>query len=96
MAAFQMCKAQRAVPGVTSSRFFWTTADDIAIVVEAESAHAFDEALKPEMAAAVFALADLARQTASERWTDPATAHQLIGRLAADDRPAGVARGRRR
>jgi hypothetical protein len=82
-AAFQLCKAQRAVPGVTASRFFWTSADDIAILAEAESALAFDEPMKPELAAAVFALADLAGQTVSERWTDPRdgmSVHQTAGR----------------
>lgn len=82
-AAFQLCREQRAVPGVTGSRFFWTSADDIAILVEAESAHAFDEAPKPELASALFTLADLAKQTSSERWVDPRdgmTAYQVAGR----------------
>ena len=70
-AALAMCRAQRAVPGVTASRFFWTSADGIAFLVEAESALSFDEPMKPELAAAVFAVSDLATMTASERWTDP-------------------------
>jgi hypothetical protein len=83
VAAFQLCKTQRAVPGITASRFFWTSADDIAILVEAESAVAFDEAPKPELAAAMFSLADLAQQTASERWIDPRdgmSTYQIAGR----------------
>ena len=82
-AAFELCKQQRAVPGVTASRFFWTSADDIAILAEAESPLAFDEPMKPELATAVFRLADLALQTANERWTDPregVSVHTRAGR----------------
>lgn len=82
-AALELCRRQRQVAGVTASRFFWTSADDIAVLTEAESAHAFDDAPKPELAAALFDLADLARQTDNERWIDPRdgiSAHQTAGR----------------
>lgn len=82
-AALELCRRQRQVPGISDSRFFWTSADGVAVFTEAQSPQAFDEAPKPELAAAVFALGDLARQTRNERWIDPRdgmSAHQTAGR----------------
>jgi hypothetical protein len=70
-AAFVFCREQRATPGVTDCRFFWTNPDEVAVLAEAESAQVFDEPPKPEMNRAIFHLADMARQTATERWIDP-------------------------
>lgn len=70
-AAFALCRAQRARPGVTRCRFFWTNSDEVAVLAEAESAQVFGEAPHPEMTSALFGLADIARQTATERWIDP-------------------------
>lgn len=82
-AAFALCRAQRAQPGITSSRFFWAGADRIAMLAEAESMTVFDEPPQPELAKAVFDLADVARQTDTERWIDPRSgqeAYQTAGR----------------
>ncbi len=70
-AAFVLCREQRARPGVTGCRFFWTNPDEVAVLAEAESAQVFDEPPKPEMTRALFHLSDLARQTVTERWIDP-------------------------
>ncbi|HZU73696.1 MAG TPA: hypothetical protein VE990_13080 [Acidimicrobiales bacterium] len=70
VAAFNLCRAARH-QGARSSRFFWTSADSIVILSEADSAHLFDDEPKPELAQALFALADLARQVSNERWIDP-------------------------
>jgi hypothetical protein len=70
-AAFVFCREQRGRPGVTDCRFFWTNPDEVAVLAEAESAQVFDEPPKPEMNRAIFHLADMARQTVTERWIDP-------------------------
>jgi len=70
-AAFVLCREQRARPGVTGCRFFWTNPDEVAVLAEAESAQVFDEPPNPEMNRALFGLADIARQTVTERWIDP-------------------------
>jgi hypothetical protein len=62
---------KRARPGVSTCRFFWTNSDEVAVLADAESAQVFDEPPKPEMTRALFGLADIARQTATERWIDP-------------------------
>jgi hypothetical protein len=70
-AAFVLCREQRARPGVTGCRFFWTSPDEVAVLAEAESAQVFDEPPQPELTRALFGLADIARQTTTERWIDP-------------------------
>ena len=82
-AAFALCRASRQMDGVRSSRFFWTTPDEIAILTEAEHMADFDQPAKPDQAVAVFALADLARETSTERWIDPRDGqetYQIAGR----------------
>jgi hypothetical protein len=70
-AAFVFCREQAGEAGVSSCRFFWTNSDEVAVLAESESAQVFDEPPKPEMTRALFGLADIARQTATERWIDP-------------------------
>ena len=69
-AAFNLCRASRH-QGSRSCRFFWVNADTIVIVTEVDDPHLFDDEPKPELAQAMFALSDLARQTHTERWIDP-------------------------
>jgi hypothetical protein len=66
-AAFVLCREQRARPGVTGCRFFWTSPDEVAVLAEAESAQVFDEPPQPELTRALFGLADIlpARQRRS-------------------------------
>src|SRR5262249_17329958 len=70
-AAFVLCREQRARPGVTGCRFFWTNPDEVAVLAEAGAAPGFDEPPNHEMNTALFGLADIARQTVTERWIDP-------------------------
>jgi len=81
-ASFEYCQALK-LAGVRA-RFYWTGADPVAIVAEAEDPGAFDAAPPEGVARAVFALGDLARQTAAERWIDPRegmTAYTRAGRV---------------
>ena len=66
-AALVFCREQRATPGVTDCRFFWTNPDEVAVLAEAESAQVFDEPPKPEMNRAIFHLADVARRGPGSR-----------------------------
>jgi len=83
-AAFRFCRASRAQDGVVACRFFWVSPDRIAILREAESPHTFDDAPKPEVAKALFDLADLAVNVGYERWLDPRngqSAYATAGRI---------------
>ena len=70
-AAYGLCRALRGGDGIRNSRFYWVNADRIVIFTEAESMTDFDQPPKPEVASALFRLADLARFTDEERWFDP-------------------------
>lgn len=81
-AAFNLCRAMRQ-QGATSSRFFWLGADTVVVLSEADSIAVFDEEPKPDLASALFALADLARGTSHERLMDPRSgerAYRTAGR----------------
>ncbi len=81
IAALAYCRTAKAA-GIRA-RFYWTGADSIAIIAEADSAGAFDAPPTAELAKAVFVLGDLARETAQERWISPRTgadAYQAAGR----------------
>ena len=71
MAALDLCRANRAVDGMRSVRFYWTGPDNIVLQSDAESFEVFDRPFGADSARAAFALSDLARATGSERWTDP-------------------------
>lgn len=68
-AALELCRACRAVEGYRSMRFYWTSADGIAFISDAESQEVFDRPGTPDVLRAAFALSDLARNVGSERWT---------------------------
>ena len=73
LAALEFCRAARESEGVTSSRFFWIDPNEIAILTEAEpGAWGTGSAIQPSRraASAVFALADLTRNTVNEVWAD--------------------------
>ena len=70
VAAYQYCRAVRA-QGARSCRFYWTGADSIVIIAEADSGHIFDDPPTAETAKTLFALADLAKSGSVERWLDP-------------------------
>ncbi len=69
--AYDFCRASRGVEGVRNCRFYWTNADNIVTLAEAESAEVFDRPGTPELGKAAFALADVARSVRDERWIEP-------------------------
>ena len=71
-AAFDLCRAYRGADGIRNARFFWETPDRIVLLVEAETMADLDGAPKPDVARALFHLADLGRIRDEERWYDPA------------------------
>jgi hypothetical protein len=73
LAALELCRAARESDGVRSGRFYWIDPNQIAIVVDAEpGAWGPGSGNQPSHrgAAAMFALADLARNTMNETWAD--------------------------
>ncbi len=70
-AAYDFCRASRAVQGMNNSRFYWTNTDTVVILGDAESPEVFERPGTPELGKAVFALADLAHQIRDERWVEP-------------------------
>ncbi len=72
-AALRLCQASKARDSVTSSRFYWATADQIAIVNGTEDLSAYWSPPGPGLGAAIFALSDLASQSSSEQWADART-----------------------
>jgi hypothetical protein len=79
-AAYELCRTSRAAQGLRSSRFYWVNSDTIVIQSEADSFEALDRPPTPELAKAVFALSDLARADATERWMDPRDATETYRR----------------
>jgi hypothetical protein len=73
LAALQLCRAQRARGHVTSSRFYWVTPDEVAIVDETEDRAGYFSPAGEELGAALFAMADLASLSFNEQWADAAT-----------------------
>ena len=72
-AALEACRAARASDGVSSSKFFWIDPNQIAILTDAEpGAWGIGSGREPSArgAAAMFGLADLARNTSYEVWAD--------------------------
>lgn len=73
LAALEFCRAVNEVEGVDHSRFYWIDPNEIAILVEADQgawgAWSTHQPSRRE-AVAMFALADLARNTLSEVWGD--------------------------
>ena len=80
LAALEACRAARTVPGVNDSRFYWADPNAVAIVTDAEpGAWGPGSGNQPDErnARAVFALADLARQTSTETWNDARSGEEL-------------------
>lgn len=80
-AALDLCRAMRAMDGVDDSRFYWCGTDSLVLLTHA-TAGALGAGPTPEAASANFALADLARQTASETWFDPSQGMEMYTRAA--------------
>lgn len=81
LAALAYCRAAKDA-GVRA-RFYWSGADSIVILNEAEAPGALDQTPTTDVAKTLFDLADLAHQTAQERWIDPRSgtaAYQAAGR----------------
>ena len=69
--AYDFCRASRGVKGIRNCRFYWSNADTVVILADAESAEVFDRPGTPELGKAAFVLADLARSVRDERWIEP-------------------------
>lgn len=72
-AAFQACKEFRSHPSVTSSRYYWSTPDQIVIANGSDDLSAYWSQPSSSMGAALFGLADVAAQTSNEQWIDAGT-----------------------
>ncbi len=79
-AAYEVCRAERAIEGVSSSRFYWLNSDTIVIQDEAESFEVFDRPGTPELGKAIFAFSDIARPLSTERWQEPRAGTEIYRR----------------
>ena len=80
VAALELCRAARESDGVTRSRFYWVDANEVAILVEADPGAwgtGSGAQIGARAGAAVFALADLARNTVNEVWTDAGAGEEI-------------------
>ena len=68
-AALALCRGIKPADSVTSSKFYWYTADTIVIWTEGE-ASAFDYNPDANVGKAIFALSDLAKLTMNWRLSD--------------------------
>ncbi|MDX1621986.1 MAG: hypothetical protein R3320_13395 [Nitriliruptorales bacterium] len=71
-AALGLCRAQKVLDGVEDSRFYWRTPDQLVIQIHTSKNVDWSKP-DPKVAASLFHLADLARQTGSENWMEPST-----------------------
>ena len=72
-AAFRLCQAAKSGDAVNSSRFYWATPDQIAIVNETDDLSGYWSPPGADLGAAMFAMADLAVLSSSEQWADAGT-----------------------
>ncbi len=73
IAALEACRSARETAGVIDSRYYWINPDEVAIITDAEpGAWGPGSANTPQPRAtkALFALADLAKNTSLEVWAD--------------------------
>ncbi len=83
LAALEWCRAARESDGVNDSRFYWIDPNEIVVVTDAEPGAwgpGSGAELSSRAAKAVFALADLARNTSSETWADARAGTEMFGR----------------
>ena len=69
-AALALCRAARTQPHNRSTRFYWTNQDTIAIIRDFDGNNRPNGLPPAEIAKALYALSDLARQVSSEEWVD--------------------------
>ena len=85
LAALEWCRAARASAGVKDSRFYWIDPNEIVVVTDAEPGAWGPGAgaeVSPQAAKAIFALADLARNTSTETWADARAGERRLTRAA--------------
>ena len=83
MAALEWCRAAREHDGVDDSRFYWIDPNEIVVVTDAEPGawgNGSGVELRGRAAKAVFALADLARNTNNETWADARSGAEMFNR----------------
>ncbi|MDX1658937.1 MAG: hypothetical protein R3343_08970 [Nitriliruptorales bacterium] len=82
-AAYELCRAQKIIDGVEDSRFYWRNTDSLVIQVQT-SKNVDWSTPDPKVAASLFRLGDLGRQTHQETWMDPSLgveSYRVAGRL---------------
>ena len=79
-AAYEVCRAERGVEGISGSRFYWLNSDTIVIQSQADSFEVFDRPGTPDLGKAIFALSDIARAASTERWQEPRAATEAYRR----------------
>lgn len=72
-AALAACREFRTHPSVTSSRYYWLTPDQVVIANASDDLSAYWSPASSSLGAAMFDLADVATQVASEQWIDAGT-----------------------
>ena len=72
-AALQACREFRGHPSVTSSRYYWSTPDQVVIANASDDLSAYWSQPSSSMGAALFSLAEVAAQISSEQWIDAGT-----------------------
>ena len=83
LAALEWCRAARASEGVNDSRFYWIDPNEIVVVTDADPGAwgaGAGAQVSPQAAKALFALADLARNTSTETWADARAGAEMFGR----------------
>ena len=73
LAALEACRGAREAQGVITSRFYWVNPDEIAIITDAEPGAwgpGSANTAPPRAIKGLFALADLAKNTSTEVWSD--------------------------
>lgn len=83
LAALEWCRAARESDGVNDSRFYWVDPNEIVVVTDAEPGAwgpGSGAEISARAATAVFALADLARNTSTETWADARAGAEMFGR----------------
>jgi hypothetical protein len=68
--ALRLCQATKGRGAVTSSRFYWSNPDQVAVVNHTDDLSAYWSAPGEALGAALFAMADVATMAAQEQWAD--------------------------
>ena len=83
-AALDLCRANRAIEGIRSNRFYWSGADAVVFLTDGETAALNDlgdnAKITADQARAIFTLSDLAKATLSMRLAEPRAGEETYRR----------------